>query len=40
MNRSTKYKLSGAKKAMKSPTVWQAAFLIATVCFAVVEGLL
>ena len=28
------------KKAAKNPTTWQAAFLLATVCFAIIEGLL
>jgi hypothetical protein len=28
------------KKTVKNPTTWQAVFLLATVCFAVVEGLL
>jgi hypothetical protein len=27
-------------KTAKNPTTWQAVFLFATVCFAIVEGLL
>jgi len=28
------------KKAVKNPITWQTSILIATVCFAIVEGLL
>jgi len=28
------------KKSIKNPTTWQAVFLIAAVCFAIIEGML
>jgi hypothetical protein len=28
------------KKTIKNPITWQTAFLIATICFVIIEGLL
>ena len=40
MKRKTRFELSRAKKTATNPTTWQAVFLLTTVYFAIVEGLL